>query len=231
MSFLGDVIAWFDDRANWRGSDGLVHLLGEHLSLAVWAMAIACAIALPAGIVLGHLRRGELVAVNLANVGRAVPSFAVLVIALQLSSIGPRPAIAALVLLALPLILTNAYVGVAGVEDDQREAADGMGMTGRQRLLRVELPIAVPLVMAGVRTAAVQVVATATLGALVGAGGLGLLILRGLRTRDNVEVFAAAFAVAVLALLTEALLAAVQRLLTPRGLRRVAVASHPDPTI
>jgi osmoprotectant transport system permease protein len=166
--------------------------------------------------------------VNLANIGRALPSFAVLVVALQLLHIGTGPALVALVVLAVPVVLTNAFVAMAGVEDDPREAARGMGMTGWQLFRRVELPLAMPLVMAGVRTAAVQVVATATLAALVGYGGLGLLILRGLRTRDNVEVFAAALVVAVLALLTEIALALAQRLLTPRGIRR---GPAPDPII
>jgi len=143
----------------------------------------------------------------------------VVLFALQLLSIGTGPALVALVVLAIPPIVTNGYVAMAGVDDDARDVARGMGMTRLQLFRRVEVPLAMPLVMAGVRTAAVQVVATATLAALVGYGGLGLLILRGLRTRDTVEVFAAAFAVAVLSLLTELVLAALQRALTPRGIR------------
>jgi osmoprotectant transport system permease protein len=228
MDFLRDVGTYLGDKASWRGSDGLVHLLSQHVWLSVVAVALACAIALPVGLGLGHLRRGEVFAVNVANIGRALPSFAVLVFALQLLHIGTGPALVALVVLAVPVVLTNAFVAMAGVEDDQREAARGMGMTGWQLFRRVELPLAMPLVTAGVRTAAVQVVATATLAALVGYGGLGLLILRGLRTSDNVEVFAAAVVVAVLALLTEAALALAQRLLTPRGIRR---GPAPDPII
>jgi osmoprotectant transport system permease protein len=228
MDLLRDVGTYLGDKASWRGSDGLVHLLSQHVWLSAVAVALACAIALPVGLGLGHLRRGEVFAVNLANIGRALPSFAVLVFALQLLHIGTGPALVALVVLAVPVVLTNAFVAMAGVEDDPREAARGMGMTGWQLFRRVELPLAMPLVMAGVRTAAVQVVATATLAALVGYGGLGLLILRGLRTRDNVEVFAAALVVAVLALLTEIALALAQRLLTPRGIRR---GPAPDPII
>lgn len=228
MDFLRDVGTFLGDKASWRGSDGLVHLLSQHVWLSLVAVALACAIALPVGLGLGHLRRGEVFAVNVANIGRALPSFAVLVFALQLLHIGTGPALVALVVLAVPVVLTNAFVAMAGVEDDPREAARGMGMTGWQLFRRVELPLAMPLVMAGVRTAAVQVVATATLAALVGYGGLGLLILRGLRTRDNVEVFAAALVVAVLALLTEVVLAVAQRLLTPRGIRR---GPAPDPII
>lgn len=235
MELLRDVVVWFGDRASWRGSDGLVHLLAQHLWLSAVAIGIACATALPIGLGLGHARRGEVFAVNVANIGRALPSFAVLVFALQILSIGTGPALVALVVLAVPVMVTNSYVAMAAVDDDPREAARGMGMTRWQLFSRVELPLAIPLVMAGVRTAAVQVVATATLAALVGYGGLGLLILRGLRTRDNVEVFAAALSVAVLALLTEILLGMLQRLVTPRGLRRSGdapvLASLPDPMI
>jgi osmoprotectant transport system permease protein len=230
MGFLGDVADYLGDRASWRGSDGLTHLLGQHVSISLWAVVIASAVALPVGLVLGHLRRGQVFAVNVANLGRAMPSFAVLVIALQLMSIGRGPALVALVLLGVPVMITNAYVAMASVEDDPREAARGMGMTGWQLFRVVELPLAVPLVMAGIRTAAVQIVATATLAALVGYGGLGLLILRGLRTRDNVEVFAAALAVAILALATEIVLAFAQRVLTPRGIRRLDLAPLPDHT-
>lgn len=234
MELLEDVVRWFGDRASWRGSDGLVHLLRDHVWISVVAVVVAASIALPIGLGLGHLRRGEVVAVNLANIGRALPSFAVLVFALQVLSIGTGPALVALVALAIPPMLTNAYVAVVGVDDDARDAARGAGMSGLQLFRHVELPLAVPLLFAGLRTAAVQVVATATLAALVGYGGLGLLILRGLRTRDHVEVFAAALTVAVLSLLTELALAAAQRLLTPKGIRRFAVAPPlvplPDPT-
>lgn len=220
MELLGEVVAWFGDRANWRGASGLVHLGWEHLVVSAAALAMAMAMALPLGLTLGHLGRGGVVAVNVSNVGRALPSFAVLVIALQLSSIGTTPTLVALTLLAIPPMVTNSYVGIREVDAETREAARAMGMTGRQVFLGVELPVAVPLVMAGVRTAAVQVVATATLAALVGYGGLGALILLGLRTGDNVDVFAGAVAVAVLALATELGLALVQRALTPQALRR-----------
>lgn len=220
MELLEEVVAWFGDRANWRGASGLVHLGWEHVVVSAAAMAMAMAMALPLGLTLGHLGRGGVLAVNVSNVGRALPSFAVLVIALQLSSIGTTPTLVALTLLAIPPMVTNSYVGIREVDGETTEAARAMGMTGRQVFLGVELPVAVPLVMAGVRTAAVQVVATATLAALVGYGGLGALILLGLRTGDNVDVFAGAVAVAVLALATELGLALVQRALTPQALRR-----------
>lgn len=217
MDFLADVAAFFGDRASWRGANGLTQLAVEHVAVSVAAMAIAMALALPLGLILGHTGRGGLVAVNISNIGRALPSFAVLVIALQLSSIGVTPTMVALVLLAAPPLVTNSYVGVRGVDPDMVEAARAMGMTGRQVFTGVELPSALPLVMAGVRTAAVQVVATATLAALVGFGGLGALILVGLRTGDNVEIFAGALAVTVLAMATELGLGALQRRVTPGG--------------
>ena len=222
MDFLAEVATWFNDRANWRGEAGLANLVAEHLWVCAMSMALALAVALPLGLVLGHLGRGGVVAINMSNVGRALPSFAVLVIALQLSSIGTTPALVALIALAVPPVVTNSYVGVREVDAELVESARGMGMTGRQVFLAVELPLALPLVMAGVRTAAVQVVGTATLAALVGYGGLGALVILGLRTGDNVEVFAGALAVAVLALATELVLGRVQRALTPAPLRQAS---------
>jgi osmoprotectant transport system permease protein len=220
VELLVDALSWFGDRANWRGSSGLVALTWEHVVVSAAALGLAALLALPLGLVLGHLGRGGVLAVNVSNVGRALPSFAVLVIALQLSSIGTAPTLVALTALAIPPMVTNSYVGIREVDAETKEAARAMGMTGGQVFVRVELPVAVPLVMAGVRTAAVQVVSTATLAALVGYGGLGALILLGLRTGDHVVVFAGAAAVAVLALATELGLALVQRALTPQALRR-----------
>ncbi|MBW3575025.1 MAG: ABC transporter permease subunit [Actinobacteria bacterium] len=228
MDLLLDVVVWFGDRANWRGDNGLLHLTVEHVVVSAAALALAMALALPVGLVLGHLGRGGVVAVNAANVGRAVPSFAVLVIALQLSSIGVTPTVVALVALAVPPMVTNSWVGVRHVDDDVREAARGMGMTGVQLFRTVELPLALPVVMAGVRTAAVQVVATAALAAVVGYGGLGALILLGLRTGDNVEIVAGSATVAALALITEIGLGLVQRGLTAEPLRRGAASAAPD---
>jgi osmoprotectant transport system permease protein len=149
----------------------------------------------------------------------AIPSFALLVLAVQVLGIGARPAFCALVALAVPPMVTNGYVGVRQVDADVRDAARGVGMTGGQLLWRVELPMALPLVMAGVRTAAVQVVATASLAALVAWGGLGRYIIDGLSQRDFVQVFAGAVLVASLSVATEMALAALQRLVVPVALR------------
>jgi osmoprotectant transport system permease protein len=163
------------------------------------------------------------VSAAVANVGRAVPSFALLVLALKVFGLGVTPTYVALVALAVPPMLVNAYVGLAEIDPELRESAKGMGMTGRQALWRVELPLALPMVMAGIRTGAVQVVATATLAAFIGEGGLGRYIVDGQSVQDNVTVFAGAFAVAVLSVLTELGLGAVQKAVTPRG-RRVQLA-------
>ncbi|MGH9177215.1 MAG: ABC transporter permease [Acidimicrobiales bacterium] len=215
MSFLADVVGWFTTAAHWRGDNGIPHRLSEHLLLSALCVLVAAAVALPIGVGLGHVGRGGAVAMNLANVGRAIPSFAILVLATEMVGIGVRPAFVALVALALPPMVTNAYVGVRGVDPEVREAARGMGMTGAQMLRRVEVPLSLPLVLAGVRTAAVQVVATATLAALVAWGGLGRYIVDGLAQRDFVQVFAGAVLVAAVATLTEVGLAALERAVTP----------------
>ncbi len=219
MEFLGDVVSWFAAGEHWRGTNGIPHRAFEHLAMSAVAVLVAGAVALPVGLLLGHLNRGGALAINVANVGRAIPSFAILVLATEIVGIGATPAFCALVALAAPPMLTNAFVGVREVDRDVREAARGMGMTGTQVLTRVELPMALPLVMAGVRTAAVQVVATATLAALVAWGGLGRYIVDGLAQQDYVQLFSGAVLVATASVLTELVLGGFQRLIVPAGLR------------
>ncbi|TMC29859.1 MAG: ABC transporter permease [Chloroflexi bacterium] len=183
------------------------------------SLLAAAVIALPIGITLGHFGRGGNLAINVSNVGRAIPSFAILVLAVQLVGIGALPAFLALVALGVPPILTNSYVGMREVDPEVREAATGMGMRQRLILWRIELPIALPLIMAGVRTSAVNIVATATLAALVAWGGLGRFIVDGLSQRDYAQLFAGALLVALLSTAVELGLAAAQRLATSEGLR------------
>jgi osmoprotectant transport system permease protein len=225
MGLVVDVVNWFRDVANWEGSDGALERLREHVSLSATATIAAILIALPLAVWLGHHRRFGTLAVNVSNVGRAVPSIAILAVGTQLWGIKDAPVIQsvvpfiALVALAVPPIVTNAYVGMAEVDDDIRESARGMGLSGWQSLRHIELPLAVPLIMAGIRTSAVQVVATATIAAQVGAGGLGRLIIDGFAVQDNVQLLAGAVLVAALSFLTEVSLGALQRRLTPKGLR------------
>jgi len=219
MNFAGQVLHWFLDPANWQGDAGVPHRTLEHLAMSGASVLVAAMIALPVGIAIGHYGRGGILAINISNIGRAVPSFAVLVIAVELFGIGALPAFIALVALAIPPMVTNSYIGMREVDPDVREAARGMGMRERAVLFRVELPIALPLVMAGVRTSAVNVVATATLAALVAWGGLGRFIVDGLGLQNYPMLFAGAVMVAVLSLAVEFALAGAQRLATPAGLR------------
>lgn len=226
MSFLLDVLHWFADPAHWQGDAGIVHRLQEHIAMSAAATAVAALIALPIGLTLGHLGRGGGLAINISNIGRALPSFAILVLAVQAVGIGATPAFLALVALAIPPMVTNSFVGMRDVDAQLRDAARGLGMGDLRVLARVELPNAIPVVMAGVRTAGVQVVATATLAALVGWGGLGRYIVDGLAQRDFVQVFAGALLVAALSAAAELALALLQRVLTPAGLRSAAVSER-----
>ncbi|MFF4186750.1 ABC transporter permease [Streptomyces sp. NPDC001691] len=220
MNTLSDAWSWLTSAAHWSGENGIWHRLGEHLWLTALCLVLSCLIALPVALVLGHLGKGGTLAVNISNVGRAVPTFAVLVLLLltPLGKHGEWPTIIALILFAVPPLLTNAYVGMREVDRDVVRAARGMGMTGRQLLLRVELPLALPLILTGVRIAAVQLVATATLAALAGGGGLGRIITAGFNLASTPQVVAGAVLVAVFALVVEGVFEAVQRL-APRWAR------------
>jgi osmoprotectant transport system permease protein len=232
MNFLGDVFDFLTSSDQWHGNESIPNLIGQHLQLTIVSVLAAAAVALPIGILLGHVRTGGTVAVNIANIGRALPAFALLILAVQWVGIGDPtgvltpvqsvPAFIAMFALALPPMLANAYVGMASVDDEIREAARGMGMNGREMIWHVELPNAVPLVMAGVRTATVAVVATATLAAYVDSGGLGRYIVDGFAVNDNAKVFAGGLLVALLAIALELLLALLQRAITSPGIRSEA---------
>ena len=204
----------------WSGRNGLPALTWAHIKISVVAVLIAGALAVPAGVVLGHVRRGALVAVSVVNIGRAVPSFAILALLLPFSlrygfGLGFWPTIVALVLLAIPPIFTNTYTGVRDVPDDVVDAARGMGMRAGELVRKVEVPVAVPLIVTGLRVSTVQVLATATLGALVGHRNLGILIVTGFTSPDKGPMLAGAIAVAMLALLTDGLFAVAARVLVP----------------
>jgi osmoprotectant transport system permease protein len=228
MDFLAQVLAWYTDPANWTGNDAIPLRLWQHLSLSVASLAVGIAIALPIGLYIGHTGRGARFAVAVSNIGRAVPSLGWLGIAYPISTglfqragIGFLPAFIGLVALAIPPIVTNTYAGLRGVDDELREAARGMGMRELQLLMRVEVPVALTVILAGIRVSAVAVIATAPLAALVGGGTLGAYILEGLALSDEVRVFAAAVMVAVLAILTELAFAWLQRRAVSPGLAGV----------
>jgi osmoprotectant transport system permease protein len=224
MHTFVEAFKWLTDGANWSGSEGIPALTWQHVYVSLISLGIASAVAIPVGLYIGHTRRFQFTAVSVANIGRAIPSFGILVIAyvavLKISparAFGITPVLAALVLLAIPPILTNTYVGVQQVDADAVEAARGMGMTERQVLGRLEVPLAVPLLMAGLRTAAVTVVATATLWALIGGGTLGRFVVDGFAQQDYAKTVGGAILVASLAILTEVVLAAVERVVSPRS--------------
>ncbi|MFG3254348.1 ABC transporter permease [Streptomyces sp. NPDC048172] len=229
MGIFADVWAWLTTGAHWTDEGGVLERLGEHAYLTVVCLALSCALALPLALWLGHLGKGGALAVNLSNAGRAIPTFAVLVL-LSMGPLGRHgdwATIVALVLFALPPLLTNAYTGVREADREVVEAARGMGMTHWQLLRQVELPLAVPLIMTGVQTAAVQLVATATLAALPGGGGLGRLITAGFGNRDTPQVVSGAVLVALLALLVERLLTLTEKLLDPMRRRHRTDAAAP----
>ena len=219
MSLLQATFQWLTDPSHWQGIDGIPTRVGEQIHLSIESVVIGAVIALPVGIVLGHYGRFGNLAINISNVGRAVPSFGILVIAFQVFGLGDLPIVIALTALAVPPMVTNTYVAMREVDPDVKDAARGMGYRELAQVLRVELPLAVPLIMAGVRTSAVQVVATATLAALIAGGGLGRYIVDGLARNDNPRTLAGALLVAALALSTEVLLAGLQRVLVPRGIQ------------
>ncbi|MEU3186399.1 ABC transporter permease [Streptomyces sp. NPDC006923] len=226
MGVLGEAWSWLTTGANWSGDSGVWHRLGEHVYVSGVALALACAVALPVALWLGHVGKGGALAINISNVGRAIPVFAVLALFMvsPLRNAGYVPTIIALVLFAVPPLLTNAYVGMRGVDSAVVEAARGMGMSGRQLFLRVELPLAYPLIMTGLRSASVQVVATATIAAMVGQGGLGRIITAGFNTYNTPQVVAGALLVALLALLVEGVLVALDRMIDPAP----SIASGPS---
>jgi ABC-type proline/glycine betaine transport systems, permease component len=227
MDLLLAVARWMAEPAHWAGPDGIPIRLAEHIGISAASLVIATALAFPVGLWIGHTGRGVGFAINLANLGRAIPSLAAIGIVVPFTqAIDPDagfriyPTLVAMVVLAIPPILVNAFAGVAQVDRDLVESARGMGFREREILGRVEIPVAVPVIVGGIRSAAVQVVATATLGAIYGLGGLGRYVVDGIAQNDDAKLFSGVVLVAVLALAAEGSLALLQRQATSPGLRR-----------
>jgi osmoprotectant transport system permease protein len=222
---INRIFAWLTNGAHWQGSDGILRRLVEHLGYSLTAVLIAALIAIPLGLYIGHTGRGRFLVVNFAGAARAIPSLGLLYLAVLW--LGPKlsgdiaflaPAGLVLVVLAIPPILSGAYAGVEGVDPDARDAAKGMGMRGMEVLRHVEFPCAMPLIMSGIRSATLQVIATATIAAVVGLGGLGRFLIDGLAVRDTPQTASGAVLVAALALAVDMVLALVQRSVVSRGL-------------
>ncbi|HET7685971.1 MAG TPA: ABC transporter permease [Candidatus Limnocylindria bacterium] len=226
MEIVGEVAAWLTDPASWSGSNGIGVRIWEQVVLSAAALAAASAIALPAGLAIGHTGRGATAVIWIANIGRAVPSlgwigiFFPIVLALETGESGFWTSLVALTLLAVPPIVTNTYAGLREVDRDLVEAGRGMGMREGQLLRRVELPLALPIILAGLRISATQTVATATLAAVVSGGTLGVIIIQGINGGRDDRLVGAALVVAALTLATEAAFALLERLATRRGPRR-----------
>lgn len=232
MSGLEALLAYLTDGGAWQGSAGVPSRLVEHLVLCALAVLTASLVALPLGFYIGHTGRFQVLGLNLANIGRAIPSYAVMVMVFPVAlaaaaPIGydPRlgltflPIFVAMTLLAIPPILVATFAGIAEVDRDVVESSRGMGLTERQILRRVELPLGLPVIIGGFRVATLQVIATATLGAVLSGGGFGRFIIDGLARRDEGMLYAGVVLVAALAIGTDLLLAGLQRRFTPRGVR------------
>ncbi len=229
---MEQMIAFLADTANWSGPSGIPNRLIEHLAISLLAVAFAAALALPLGFYIGHTGKLQLLGVNIANIGRAVPSYAVMVMLLPVMlALAPTlgydpqlgltflPIFLAMLLLAVPPILVATYAGIEEVDRDLVESSRGMGLTERQILTRVELPLASPVIVGGFRVALLQVIATATIGAFLAGGGLGRYIVDGIALRDNGMLYAGVLLVAGLAIGTDLLLTRLQRAITPRGVK------------
>jgi osmoprotectant transport system permease protein len=227
---LAAAVAWLLDPLHWAGADGIPTRVGEHLILSALPVAAAALVALPLGLYIGHTGRGAFLIVSIANVGRALPSLGIMGIALLFTAglglgFGEPALVIALFALAVPPMVTNTFAGLRSVDRDLVEAGRGMGMRELQLLAGVELPLAMPVILAGVRIAAVQVVATASLGAVIATGGLGRYIIDGIANRDYPEVFVGAVLTALLSVATELTFAALQRAVTSPALRRAAATA------
>ncbi len=216
---INEVWAYLTSAANWGGGDGFVVRIFEHLQYVGGALLVAFLIAFPLGLVIGHTNRGVTVAVNAVNASRSLPSLGLLTLVVLISGLGRAPVLVALTVLAIPPILNATYAGIHGVDAGAVRAARGMGMTEQQVLWQVELPVALPLVWSGIRSATLQTVATATIAAYVALGGLGRYVIDGFAVREFDEMLAGAALVSVLAIVLDLVLALATRLSVSPGLR------------
>ena len=230
MNFLLEALAFILDAANWSGPTGIGTRLAQHLGITGLSLLLAAVVALPLGLFIGHTGRGRSFVIAFTGAARALPTFGMLILFVLLGiqfglGLSLGPVIAVLVILAVPPLLAGAYAGVEAVDRATVDAARAQGMTEGQILTRVELRLALPLLVGGLRSATLQVVATATIAAYVAQGGLGRYLIEGLQVRDYPRTVVGAILVAALALLLDALLAVAQRLVTPRGVSRGSTRS------
>jgi osmoprotectant transport system permease protein len=216
-------LRWLIESDHWSGPDSIPVRVWEHVQLSLIALAVAALIAIPLGLLVGHTRRGQFLTVQLANLGRSIPSLAFLSIAFLIAvkvwpttAFGFPPVVVALTFLGMPVILINTYVGIQQVDRDTVDAARGMGMSGGQILFGIEVPLAAPLILTGLRLAAVQIVATAGLWALTAGGALGRYIVDGFALQENDRIVAGAILIAALAIVFDLVFSVLTRILSPR---------------
>lgn len=228
MNLFAQAFAWLTDPARFVGADSLQLRMGEHLFYTFVSVLIAAIIAIPLGYFIGHTGRGRELAIGVSGAARALPSFGVILLLVLLIGVTQKPlaAFIAFVLLAIPSILAGAYSGLEAIDRRVIDSARAVGMTEWQILWKVEVPLGLPLLIGGIRSAALQVVATVTLAAYIGLGGVGLYIISGLALRQFDQMLGAAIVIVVLALVLDGLFAVVQRLIVPRGVAagRVAIS-------
>jgi osmoprotectant transport system permease protein len=219
MDILSDTFGWLTTADNWWGSTGILQRIWEHLQYSLLAVGLAMLIALPLGLVIGHTGRYEPGAFGVSGAARAIPSLGLLVLLYRVDPLEAWPAILVLTVLAIPPILANTTAGIGGIDPAARDAAEGMGMRPLQVLTGVEIPLAAPLILAGIRSALLQVIATASIAAYIGLGGLGRFIIDGFATRDDAMVYGGSIVIAALALVSEGMFALAQRRVTVAGAR------------
>lgn len=211
MSILEQTLQFLSDADNWQGPRGIPVSIGAHLGYCLLSFAIAALIAVPVGLYIGHTGKGALLAVNIGNIGRALPTIGLLTLVVLAVGGGVLPVAVCLALLAVPPLLTATYTGVRQVDPDVVDAARGMGMSEREVLTAVEIPNALPTIFSGVRSAFLQLISTATVAAFVGMGGLGRYILDGPPQQDYGKMTAGALLVALLAIVVDLILAGLAR--------------------
>lgn len=233
MNLLFEALAWILSPEQWQGDGGLQVLILEQLQFTALSLGIAIVLAVPAGWLIGHTGRGRELAVMLSGAARAIPSFGLLILLVLVIGVlhKPEAAIITFVLLAIPSILAGAYAGIEAIDRSVLDAASAVGMSRSQLLWRVEVPLGLPLLLGGIRSGALQIVATVTIAAYVNLGGLGMPIITGLALRRYDMVLGGAILVAILALMLDLCFGACQRLVVPRGARRAARMRRDDPNL
>ncbi|WP_221583900.1 ABC transporter permease [Microbacterium sp. G2-8] len=220
MNVFADAIGWILDPENWGGSAGIAARAGEHLAYSALTLVIAAAIAIPVGIWIGHTGRGREVVVPFTGALRALPTLGLVTLLALLLGSGLLPPLIALVILAIPPVLAGTYSGIEAIDPETRGAARAVGFTTRQAVLQVELPLALPLIAGGIRSSALQVIATWTVAAFLPLGGLGRFLIDGLAVRDYAQMLGGSLVVIVIALVVDGMFAVTERVITPRGVRR-----------